>query len=66
MRPVIGILADTPLHGLMGCEEMQANSFHHQAIKELGQGLAVMAVAADGQNRSIFEDFIHACRHRFF
>ena len=86
----VKIISNTPLHEMMGAEQIRANSFHHQAMKTLGKGLEIMAVAedgiieavyslgeqyvrayqwhperlfeADGQNRMIFEDFIHACK----
>ena len=42
------IVEDTPLHRLCGQSRMRGNSFHHQAIRTLGQGLEVMAHAEDG------------------
>lgn len=50
----VQILADTPLHALVGAERMQANSFHHQAIKALGKGLEIMAVAQDGIIEAVY------------
>ena len=44
----IKILPNTPLHALTGSTRMTGNSFHHQAVKTLGRGLAPMAYAADG------------------
>ena len=44
----VTVLKDTPLYNLIGKERMHANTFHHQAVKTLGQGLEVMAVADDG------------------
>ncbi|MBQ3003645.1 MAG: gamma-glutamyl-gamma-aminobutyrate hydrolase family protein [Clostridia bacterium] len=44
----VNVLADTPLHGLVHTDRIRANSFHHQAIKTLANGLKVMATADDG------------------
>ena len=44
----VAILEGTPLYDLVGAARMQANSFHHQAVKALGEGLCVMAEADDG------------------
>ena len=49
------ILPDTPLHALTGTPRMTANSFHHQAVKQLGDGLLPMAHADDG----VIEGFYH-------
>lgn len=44
----VKVLEGTPLHTLTGSTRMVANSFHHQAVKELGEGLRLMAEADDG------------------
>lgn len=38
----------SPLLAIFGTKRAKINSFHHQAIKELGRGLSVMARADDG------------------
>ena len=45
---------DAPLHSLIGKDRIRGNSFHHQAVKDLGKGLAVMAHAADGVIEAIY------------
>ena len=42
------------LHGVLGGNEFTVNSYHHQAIKSLGEGLAVMAEAPDGIIEAIY------------
>ena len=44
----IKVVKGAPLYALMGEERIKANSFHHQAIRKLGEGLKVMANADDG------------------
>ena len=40
--------AGTKLAEVLGCERKQVNSRHHQAVKRVGEGLRVSAVAEDG------------------
>ncbi|MBM3138480.1 MAG: gamma-glutamyl-gamma-aminobutyrate hydrolase family protein [Chloroflexi bacterium] len=44
----VSILPGTALDQLLQVEEMGVNSYHHQGIKDLGEGLDIMAVAEDG------------------
>ena len=44
----VRIAADTPLFSLMGEGDIPVNSFHHQAVKELGRGLVPMAFSDEG------------------
>lgn len=44
----VNVVADTPLQRLTGSTRLTANSFHHQAVKRLGDGLIPMAYADDG------------------
>lgn len=39
---------DTPLFKLLGQERLAVNSYHHQGVRQIGEGLSVMAVAEDG------------------
>jgi putative glutamine amidotransferase len=42
------VLEDSLLYRTVGCDELRINSFHHQAVKELGRELRVVARAEDG------------------
>lgn len=44
----IKIEGDSRLRSIVGADEMQTNSFHHQALKCVAPGLVVTAHAADG------------------
>ena len=50
----VNVLTDTPLGDLMGKACITANSFHHQCIKALGNGLSVMATADDGIIEAVY------------
>lgn len=39
----VAIEAGSRLHAILGCTRTAVNSFHHQAVKELGRGLVVTA-----------------------
>ena len=59
----VRVLEGTPLRELTGMERISANSFHHQAIKVLGEGLRVMALADDGIIEAVYstgEQYIRA------
>ena len=50
----VDVLPNTPLSALIGTRRIAANSFHHQAIKAIGDGLAVMATAEDGVIEALY------------
>lgn len=50
----VRIISNTPLYEMMKTEQMKANSFHHQAIKTLGIGLEIMAIAEDGIIEAVY------------
>jgi putative glutamine amidotransferase len=56
----VRILAGTRLHRIVGADELQVNSAHHQAAKDVPVGVVIGAVADDGVIEAI-----EAPRHRF-
>ncbi len=50
----VEIIENTPLASLLSKTRMCGNSFHHQALKDLGRGLSVMAHAADGIVEAVY------------
>ncbi|MCD8021060.1 MAG: gamma-glutamyl-gamma-aminobutyrate hydrolase family protein [Clostridiales bacterium] len=44
----VDINRNTPLYDLVQVEHLGVNSYHHQAIKELGEDLEIMAWSEDG------------------
>ncbi len=50
----VRIMINTPLYEMMKVERIKANSFHHQAIKTLGRGLEIMALAEDGIIEAVY------------
>ena len=43
----VKVLPATKLHSIVG-EQLMTNSFHHQSVKELGEGLVISATTNDG------------------
>ena len=59
----VTIKRGTPLFELIGNDKMTANSFHHQAVKQMGKDLKSMAVADDGIIETLYcesEQYIRA------
>ena len=52
----VNVIENTPLFELARSERVKANSFHHQAIKALGNGLCVMATADDGIIEAVYSE----------
>ncbi len=50
----VEIIKDTPLKELLGEMTIPVNSYHHQAVKELAQGLRPMAVSEDGLVEALY------------
>ena len=44
---------DTRLHHVVGSDELVVNSLHHQGVKDVGEGLRVVASAQDGVVESL-------------
>ena len=45
---IVTVAADSAFARLVGCESFRVNSMHHQAIRTIGDGLAVVAATSDG------------------
>ena len=43
----ISVVPHSMLHALTGATEMEVNTFHHQAVEKLGNGLMCSAISAD-------------------
>lgn len=56
----VRILKGTHLHQIVGADELQVNSAHHQAVKDIPIGVVIGAVADDGVIEAI-----EAPHHRF-
>lgn len=49
----VTIKSGTRIHSIYGKEEIGVNSFHHQAVKDLGEGFTATAVSVDGVTEAI-------------
>ena len=44
----VSLVKGTPLHSLLGTDEISVNSYHHQGVRTLAPRLSAMAAATDG------------------
>ena len=57
----ITVRAGSPLHRLTGRRRLEVNSFHHQAVDELGARLVPCATAPDGTLEALFDPELRFC-----
>jgi putative glutamine amidotransferase len=50
----VSIAANTPLRELIGKERIEVNSYHHQGINRIAEGLEIMALADDGLVEAVY------------
>jgi putative glutamine amidotransferase len=50
----VRILPESPLYALFGKERIEVNSYHHQGINRIAEGLEVMALADDGLVEAVY------------
>lgn len=50
----VKIVTESPLHKLLQKENLQVNSYHHQAIQKLAPSLACMAISEDGLTEAMY------------
>ena len=51
---LVDVVPGTPLFEAVGVSQMTVNSYHHQCVDTLGQGLRVAATAPDGVIESVY------------
>ena len=51
---IVNVENHSPLFELIGTDKLEVNSFHHQSIKKLGDGLKIMACAPDGVVEAVY------------
>ena len=51
---MVDVVPGTPLHKAVGLAQMPVNSYHHQALKDMGRGLQVAATAPDGVVEAVY------------
>ena len=50
----VRILPKNPLYELIGKEQIEVNSYHHQGINRIAEGLEIMALADDGLAEAVY------------
>ena len=50
----VRILPESPLGKLLGKERIEVNSYHHQGINRIAEGLEIMALADDGLAEAVY------------
>ena len=55
----VDILKDTPLYDALGTERLGVNSYHHQAVRQIGSGLVPMAWSDDGLVEALYAPSRH-------
>jgi putative glutamine amidotransferase len=50
----VRLLPESPLGKLVGKEQLEVNSYHHQGINRLAEGLEIMAMADDGLVEAVY------------
>lgn len=49
----VSLAQDSALYRIFEAEEIMVNSFHHQAVRDVGQGVKIAAVSSDGVSEAI-------------
>ena len=49
----VTIKDDSKLFKLLGKSSIRVNSYHHQAIKDIGEDLKIMAISEDGLTEAV-------------
>jgi putative glutamine amidotransferase len=57
----IAVRPGSPLHRLTGHRRLEVNSFHHQAVDELGKRLVPCATAPDGTLEALYDPELRFC-----
>jgi len=50
----VRIITESPLYKLIGKERIEVNSYHHQGVNRIAEGLEIMALADDGLAEAVY------------